>query len=249
MPEKLRKIKCKVSYDGGAYGGFQLQENVMTIQQKLEEALYSIEKEPTRIYGSGRTDSGVHAKGQVFHFHTRVEIPEDRWPLALNKNLPEDIVVLDAAYVPDDFHARFDVKEKTYRYCLWNHRLPHVFQRRYSWHIPYTLDIEAMRKAAIYLIGEHDFTSFCSLKAVVENKIRHVYEISIEEEESGEIWLTFRGKGFLYNMVRIMVGTLVQVGSGKYSFFTVKDILEAKDRNRAGVTAPAQGLFLWNVEY
>jgi len=249
MAKTLHKIKCKVSYDGGAYGGFQLQENVVTIQQMLEEALLSIVKEPTRIYGSGRTDAGVHAKEQVFHFHTTIQIPEDRWPLAFNKKLPEDIVVLEAAYVPDHFHARFDVVEKTYRYCLWNHRLPNIFKRRYSWHVPYSLDIGAMRQAASFLIGEHDFTSFCSSKAVVEDKVRHVYEISIEEEESGEIWLTFRGKGFLYNMVRIMVGTLVQVGSGKYSCEAVKDILDAKDRHQAGVTAPAQGLFLWNVKY
>ena len=221
----------------------------MTIQQKLEEALSSIVKEPTRVFASGRTDAGVHSKGQVFHFSTSIEIPEDRWPFAFNNKLPKDIVVLDAVRVPDDFHARFDAAEKTYRYCLWNHRISNAFLRRYAWHIPYSLDIDVMRKGASFLIGEHDFTSFCSNKAVVVNRTRHVYEISIEEEGSGEIWLTFRGKGFLYNMVRIMVGTLVQVGSGKYPYEAVQQILKARDRNRAGVTAPAHGLFLWNVKY
>lgn len=247
--EELRKVKCIVSYDGGNYGGYQLQANRVTVQEVLEEALAKVVKQPVRIYASGRTDAGVHAKGQVFHFQTSVRIPEERWPLAINALLPEDISVLEASYVPSSFHARFDVVEKTYRYCLWNRKIPDVFLRRYSWHIPYVINLEAMREASRFLIGEHDFTSFCSIRAVVEDKVREVYSIDIEEREAGEVWLTFRGKGFLYNMVRIMVGTLVNVGSGKTPPDRVKEILEGKDRDLAGKTAPAQGLFLWEVKY
>ncbi|RKD22672.1 tRNA pseudouridine(38-40) synthase TruA [Ammoniphilus oxalaticus] len=246
---QLSRIKCKVSYDGGNYGGFQLQDNVMSIQQRIEEALQGIVKVPTRIYASGRTDAGVHARGQVFHFDTSLRIPEERWPLALNAQLPDDIVILEATHVPSQFHARFDAIEKTYRYCLWNRRLPDVFTRKYAWHIPYSLDIGLMREATRSLIGEQDFTSFCAARAVVKNKIRHVYEIEIHEESPGQIWLTFRGNGFLYNMVRIMVGTLIQVGSGKVAVERVQEILEAKDRRLAGMTAPPEGLFLWNVKY
>lgn len=246
---ELRKVKCIVSYDGGNYGGYQLQANCVTVQEVLEEALSKITKQSVRIYASGRTDSGVHAKGQVFHFRTTVNMPEDRWPMAFNTLLPPDISVLKAEYVPDTFHSRFDVVEKTYRYCLFNRRIPDVFLRRYSWHVPYGLDLEKMREGARYLVGVHDFTSFCSIRAEVEDKVREVYEISIEETEDHVVWLTFRGKGFLYNMVRIMVGTLVNVGSGKTSPEQVKAILEAKNRDRAGRTAPAEGLFLWEVKY
>lgn len=249
---ELRKIKCTVSYDGGNYGGYQVQANRITVQEVLEEALEKVVKDKVRIHASGRTDAGVHAQGQVFHFQTNVPIPEERWPLAVNQLLPDDIVVLDASYVDNSFHARFDVKEKIYRYCIWNKRIPDVFSRRYAWHIPVRLDIEAMREGATHLIGEHDFTSFCSIRTVVEDKIRHIYDISIWEEEefgSGKIWISFRGNGFLYNMVRIMVGTLADVGSGKRSPSDLPAILAGCDRNLAGKTAPAHGLFLWEVRY
>lgn len=249
MMENLYKIKCTVSYDGGNYGGYQLQDNRETIQQMLEEALEKIVKKHTRIYASGRTDAGVHARGQVFHFRTEISIPEDRWAMAFNALLPEDIRVLSAEKVPDSFHSRFSAKEKVYRYCIWNRRVADVFSRRYSWHIPYALNLEAMREGAVYLIGEHDFTSFCSIRSTVEDKTRNIYEIVIDKEESGMIWLTFRGNGFLYNMVRIIVGTLVNVGAGKRTPASVKDILTGKNRDLAGKTAPAHGLFLWEVKY
>lgn len=248
MMENLYKIKCTVSYDGGNYGGYQLQDNRETIQQMLEEALEKIVKKHTRIYASGRTDAGVHAKGQVFHFRTEIPIPQEKWPMAFNALLPEDIRILSAEFVPDSFHSRFSAKEKVYRYCIWNQRVADVFSRNYSWHIPYVLNLEAMREGASHLIGEHDFTSFCSIRSTVEDKIRHIYEIAIEED-SGMIWLTFRGKGFLYNMVRIIVGTLVLVGAGKRTPESVKVILAGKNRDLAGKTAPAQGLFLWEVKY
>lgn len=249
MMEGLYNIKCTVSYDGGNYGGYQLQDNAETIQQRLENALEKIVKKHTRTYASGRTDAGVHARGQVFHFLTETPIPEDKWAFAFNALLPDDIVVLTAQYVPHSFHSRFSAVEKVYRYCLWNRRVDDVFSRHYSWHIPYALDLDAMREAASYLIGEHDFTSFCSIRSAAGNKIRNIYEITIDEEEPGKIWLTFRGNGFLYNMVRIIVGTLVNVGAKKRIPRSIRDILAEKNRDLAGKTAPAKGLFLWEVKY
>jgi tRNA pseudouridine38-40 synthase len=244
-----RKVKCTVSYDGSNYAGYQTQSNATTIQQLIEEAIERITKEKTTIYASGRTDSGVHAKGQVFHFQTACSIPVPKWPFAINRMLPPDIVVQDAVEVPDSFHSRFDVVEKTYRYCIINRRFSDVFARNYSWHVPQALELQKMRQAAEYLIGEHDFTSFCSFKTVVEDKVRKVYEISFDMEEEGKLWITFRGKGFLYNMVRIMVGTLVKVGIGDWPVEAVPRILAARNRKEAGPTAPPQGLFLWHVKY
>jgi len=249
MAKIYRKIKCKVSYDGTDYAGYQVQSNALTVQQLIEEAIEQIAKERTTIYASGRTDAGVHARGQVFHFRTACSIPVHKWPYAFATKLPNDIVVWEAEEVSDDFHARFDVLEKTYRYCLMNRPFPDVFHRRYSWHVPHPLSIEAMRIAASYLIGEHDFTSFCSIKTDVEDKVREVYDISLEQHDEGKLWLSFRGNGFLYNMVRIMTGTLVKVGTGEWEPDRVRDILHACDRTAAGPTAPPQGLTLWEVKY
>jgi tRNA pseudouridine38-40 synthase len=245
----IRKVKCTLSYDGSKYGGYQIQANSLTVQELVQAALQKVAKERIIIHASGRTDAGVHARGQVFHFQTSCQISAERWPFALNSLLPFDIAVLDAEVVPDTFHSRFDVAEKTYRYCLMNRKIRDVFYRDYAWHIPVLLNLEAMKEAAAYLIGEHDFTSFCSTRSVVEDKVRHVYEIDLEEEQEGKIWITVRGNGFLYNMVRIIVGTLVHVGLGKRDPDEINAILEAKDRKQAGVTAPAHGLFLWEVKY
>lgn len=246
---ELRKVKCTLSYDGGNYGGYQIQKNSKTVQELLEAAVKEVAGEEITTYASGRTDAGVHAKGQVFHFETVSEISPERWPFALNRLLPKDIVVLSAEFVSEDFHARFDVVEKVYKYCLWNKRIPNLFIRDYCWHVPAPLNLEAMQVAASYLVGEHDFTSFCSFKTKVANRVRHLYEISLEVDAEERIWLTFRGKGFLYNMVRIIVGTLVDVGRGKRTPESVKTILASQDRFLAGKTAPAKGLFLWEVKY
>ena len=245
----IRKVKCTLSYDGSKYGGFQVQANSVTVQELIQAALEKVAKERIIIHASGRTDAGVHARGQVFHFQTSCQVPLERWSFALNSLLPDDIAILAAEEVPGTFHSRFDVVEKTYRYCLMNRKVHDVFYRNYAWHIPVLLNVDAMKQAAVYLIGEHDFTSFCSTRSIVENKVRHVYEILIEEESEGKIWISIRGNGFLYNMVRIIVGTLVQVGLGKRNSNGIIAILEAKDRKQAGETAPAHGLFLWEVKY
>jgi tRNA pseudouridine38-40 synthase len=246
---ELCKVKCILSYDGGSYGGYQVQKNTVTIQELLEAAVKEVTGESITTYASGRTDAGVHAKGQVFHFETVSQISPERWPFALNRLLPQDIVILSAEIVPADFHARFDVVEKIYKYCIWNQRIPNLFFRNYCWHIPARLDLQAMQEAAAYLVGEHDFTSFCSFKTAAPNRVRHVYEISLEVDAEERIWFTFRGKGFLYNMVRIIVGTLVDVGRGKKTAESVKTILASQNRLLAGKTAPAKGLFLWEVKY
>jgi tRNA pseudouridine38-40 synthase len=175
----------------------------------------------------------------------------------MNTFLPDDIVVLNAEDVPMDFHARYDVVEKTYRYRVLNQPIPDPFLREWSQHVKAQLDIEKMRAAAAYLVGTHDFTSFCSVRTKVEDKVRTVYEIRIDEYERDhalpnqgkDIWFTFRGSGFLYNMVRIMVGTLVEVGKGKWQVEDVKKMLDARNRDIAGITAPPHGLYLWKVEY
>ncbi|HJV47064.1 MAG TPA: tRNA pseudouridine(38-40) synthase TruA [Bacillota bacterium] len=244
-----RKVKCIVSYDGSNYAGYQIQTNGATVQQMLEEAIERITKEKTTVYASGRTDAGVHAKGQVFHFCTSSSIPVEKWPFAFASQLPHDISVQSAEEVHDSFHARYDVVEKTYRYCVMNRRFPDVFFRRYAWHIPRPLNVEAMITASRFLVGVHDFTSFCSVRSEKEVKVREIYEITFDRDEEGMLWISFRGNGFLYNMVRIMVGTLVKIGLSEKPADSIAQILEAKDRKKAGPTAPPQGLFLWEVGY
>ncbi|ERI06754.1 tRNA pseudouridine synthase A [Aneurinibacillus aneurinilyticus ATCC 12856] len=252
-----RKIKLTFGYQGTAYYGLQRQTNGPSIQLEIEKVLARVLQHDTVIVASGRTDSGVHAREQVAHFRTTSRIPAERLIPAMNTLLPDDIVVLNAEDVPMDFHARYHVVEKTYRYRLLNQPIPDPFLREWSQHIKAPLDLEKMRAAANYLIGTHDFTSFCSVRTKVEDKVRTIYEILIEEYERDaalphqgkDIWLTFRGNGFLYNMVRIIVGTLVEVGKGKWQVDDVKAMLEAKNRDVAGITAPPHGLYLWKVEY
>lgn len=243
-----RKIKLTISYDGTGYGGFQIQPNAPTIQQHLEEAISNVAQEQIKIIGSGRTDAGVHARGQVIHFESGCSIPPERWPLALNRLLPADIVVVSAEEVPDSFHARFDVKAKTYQYLIYNAPIKDVFLRQYSWHVPQPLDDDLMDEASRYLSGRHDFTSFCSPKTEITDRVREISRADVSR--SGQlIRLTFRGNGFLYNMVRIITGTLVEIGLKKRSPEEIKEILAARDREHAGPTAPPQGLCLWEVSY
>lgn len=244
----MRKMRLTVSYDGTNYHGFQVQPTGPTIQGELEKALSKVTGKQIRVIGSGRTDAGVHARGQVIHFETDSTIPPDRWPAALNVLLPDDIVVTEGKEVPPDFHARYDVAAKTYRFLIDNHRVKNVFLRNQAWFVPQPLDIERMAAAAGRLIGEHDFTSFSSAKTGVENRVRRIYHIDIDKE-GRLIWFTFRGNGFLYNMVRIITGTLVEIGKGKREPGEMAEILAARDRTKAGKTAPPQGLYLWSVEY
>lgn len=244
----MKRLKCIVAYDGTDYSGFQVQPDEMTIQGEIETAIQRVTGETIQIVGSGRTDAGVHAQGQVFHFDTASSIPPEKWRFVLNNQLPDAIVIRSVAAAEPDFHARFDAKVKEYRYCIDNAHVPDLFRHRYADHIRYPLDLAAMQQASNFLIGEHDFTSFCSAKAFVENKVRTLYDVRVERE-GNFIWVICRGNGFLYNMVRIIAGTLVQVGQGKRSPEDIKAILQARDRERAGKTAPAKGLTMWQVGY
>ncbi|MFD2369424.1 tRNA pseudouridine(38-40) synthase TruA [Brevibacillus sp. GCM10020057] len=244
----MRRLKCVVAYDGTDFSGFQVQPDQVTVQGEIEAALQRVTGEQIQISGSGRTDAGVHARGQVIHFDTASSIPLEKWGFVLNNQLPGSIVVRSVEEVPDTFHARFDVQVKEYRYCIDNNPVADVFRHRYADHIRFPLDVAAMQQAARHLVGEHDFTSFCSAKTFVEDKVRTIYSLSVERL-GNEVWVICRGNGFLYNMVRIIVGTLVEVGQGKRHPDELRDILAACDRERAGKTAPAKGLTMWEVIY
>ncbi|MGP4109096.1 tRNA pseudouridine(38-40) synthase TruA [Virgibacillus sp. L01] len=246
----MEKIKCVISYDGTNFSGFQIQPRTRTIQGELEKALTKIHKgEHIRVHASGRTDTGVHAKGQTIHFQTPYTLPIDNWKQALNTLLPVDLNVYQVEVVPDSFHARYDVAEKEYRYYVWNEREKDVFKQNYLYQFPYSLDIQAMREACRYFEGTHDFTTFSSAKATIKgSKIRHMYEVTCNKEGS-QIEFIFRGSGFLYNMVRIIIGALLDIGQGRREPSDIIDLLEKKDRRLLGETVPAQGLYLWQVKY
>lgn len=201
-----------------------------------------------KIFASGRTDASVHAKGQVFHFDSPLDIAISRWDWAIQSQLPRDISIINVVEVAQEFHARYDVVSKEYRYYIQTDRVIDVFRRNYSFHYPFPLNVEKMKVAAKYLEGTHDFTSFCSTKTAHTNKVRTIYLIEINERNK-ELEVRFVGNGFLYNMVRIIIGTLLDVGRGKRDHEDILPILESKNRQRAGKTAPGHGLFLWEVNY
>ncbi|WP_078429447.1 tRNA pseudouridine(38-40) synthase TruA [Alkalihalobacterium alkalinitrilicum] len=245
----MRRFKCVISYDGTDFSGYQVQPQRRTVQGELEKALKTIHKNQTvQVFASGRTDASVHAVGQVIHFDTPLHIPTEKWGQALAANLPDDITIRNVQGVNPDFHARFHAVRKEYRYRVLNHKLSDVFRRRYTYHVPYEINIDVMKEATNFLIGTHDFTSFCSTGSPVEDKIRTIYQLEILIEED-EIIFSIQGNGFLYNMVRIIVGTLLEVGTGKRDVKDIKDIILAKDRAMAGKTAPGHGLYLWEVDY
>ena len=246
----MRNIKLTIEYDGTNYCGFQVQENtgLRTIQGVLEEKLALLSREPIRIAGAGRTDSGVHARGQVVHFFSQWKIPREKITVAVNSVLPKDIVVKSAEDVPEEFHARFSTKGKKYLYRIYNDRVPSAFEDKYAWFIPYRLDFEKMREGASYLVGEHDFSSFKSSGSVIKNNIRTIWSLELSRQ-GPVIEIEVMGNGFLYNMVRIITGTLIEVGRGRRKPLEIKEILNAKDRNKAGPTALPKGLFLTEVFY
>ncbi|BCJ87309.1 tRNA pseudouridine(38-40) synthase TruA [Effusibacillus dendaii] len=244
----MRNIRLIISYDGTNFHGFQTQPKLRTVQGQLQEAIEQLTGEYVQVIGSGRTDAGVHAEGQVANFHTSSKIPVDKWPHALNAVLPDDLVVRAAREVSPTFHARFDAKGKIYRYQIDRSVFPDVFVRRYAWHVSYPLDVGKMAQAASHMVGCHDFTSFCNAATPLEDRRRHVTDIRISE--AGHLLhVTVSGKGFLWNMVRIMAGTLVDVGKGRIMPDEIPTIIHAQDRTYAGVTAPAHGLTLVQVEY
>ncbi len=242
------RVKLIVAYDGTNYHGWQIQDNGITIEEILNRELSRLLDEDIHIIGASRTDSGVHALGNVAVFDTETRIPAEKISFALNQRLPADIVIQASSRVPDDFHPRFCDTIKTYQYRIWNSRFPNPLVRLYSKFVYYKLDMEKMQQAANYLIGEHDFKSFCSARTQVESTVRHVTDIRFTREGS-MIIMEIKGYGFLYNMVRIIMGTLLKCGMGMYPPEQVKEILEAKDRGKAGPKAEACGLTLVSIEY
>jgi len=245
----MQRYKCTVSYDGTSFSGYQVQPNKRTVQSELEKALAKLHKgAPVSVTASGRTDAGVHAKGQVVHFDSPLLIPDEKWGKALQAYLPEDIVVLKVEKATSSFHARFDAAGKEYRYLIRLSAIKDPFTRHFYYQYSFALDLERMRQAASYLMGTHDYTSFCSAKTEVEDHVRTIQTIDMEVD--GEtLMFRFIGNGFLYNMVRILVGTLLDVGRGMIDPEEIPRILAQKDRSYAGKTAPAHGLYLWEVFY
>jgi tRNA pseudouridine38-40 synthase len=253
----VRNLRCIISYDGSQYAGFQSQPKKNTIQNKLEQAIYQLTKENIKVISSGRTDSGVHARGQVINFHTSSTIPLEKWCIALNVNLPDDIVVLYTEEVPMKFNSRKLAKLKTYEYKIRVSKVPDVFQSRFELFHPTPLNVDAIEKALSFIEGEHDFTSFCSMRTEKLHKVRTIHKAWIElipeinnyGYRNILVKIYFKGNGFLYHMIRIIVGTLIQIGEGKREITDMKSILEAKERKFAGPTADAHALSLWSVEY
>lgn len=244
----MKRVRLTVAYDGTDYCGWQMQPNGITIEEVLNKALSEMTGESIRVIGASRTDSGVHARGNIAVFDTESPIPATRMTYALGRRLPEDIVIVKSEEVPLDWHPRYQDCTKTYEYHIWNAEVPNPIKRHITYHVSYCLDVDKMRKAAQYLVGEHDFVSFCSIHKNVKTTVRTIYELTIEKKEE-ELVIRIRGNGFLYNMVRIIVGTLLRVGRGFYTPEQVKEILEAKNREEAGVTAPPQGLMLMSIQY
>ena len=244
----MKRVMLTVAYDGTAYHGWQVQPNGVTIEGELNRVLKELTGEEIQVIGASRTDAGVHGLCNIAVFDTESNIPGEKFSYALNQRLPEDIKVVDSCEVAEDFHPRHVSSKKTYEYKIYNAKFPDPTKRLYS-HFTYTpLNVEKMQEAATYLIGEHDFKSFCAPAAVVETTVRTLYKAEVIQDEE-YIRIRVQGNGFLYNMVRIIVGTLMEVGSGKRQPEDIKTILEAKDRNAAGPTAPARGLMLINYEF
>ncbi|MEH7500923.1 tRNA pseudouridine(38-40) synthase TruA [Neobacillus drentensis] len=245
----MPRYKCIISYDGSGFSGYQVQPNKRTVQSVLEAVLAKMHKgDLVKVVGSGRTDAGVHAKGQVIHFDSPLLIPANKWEKALNSLLPEDITVLSAVSVDESFHARFDAKGKEYRYVLHLSQKRDPFQRKFAYQYPYGLNVDSMEQASKFFLGTHDFTSFCAAKTEVEDKVRTIESINFTLKDE-LLTIRFVGNGFLYNMVRILVGTLLEVGSGERSPEDIPIILAHKDRRLSGKTAPGHGLYLWEVFY
>lgn len=243
-----RNLLLKIQYDGTNYHGYQIQPEAITVQKVIEDSLSSITKEQVKINGCSRTDAGVHAVEYACSFNTSFPIPAERLPIVLNGRLPKDIKALSCEEMPQEFHARFDTKAKTYRYVINTQSDPDVFGRNYEWQLKKELDIDKMKQAAECFIGEKDFSSFMTSGTEVATAVRTVYSLEVVDK-SPKVEIYIRANGYLYNMVRIITGTLVNVGLGKYDSEYVNEIFKAKNRNLAGPTAPAQGLALFKVEY
>lgn len=243
----MRNIKLTIQYNGKNYCGWQKQNNSLGVQGTIEQAIKEITSEDIKITGSGRTDAGVHALGQVANFNTESSIPIEKIPSALNSKLPKDISIINAEEMPLDFHSRYCAKGKTYRYMIYNNSYRTPIYNNISYFVKYDLDLEKMQKEAKSLIGTYDFKGFMSSGSSVKDTVRTIYDIQIIKQED-LIVIEVQGNGFLYNMVRIIVGTLVDIGRGRINS-DMSSIIESKSRSMAGHTAPAQGLFLKKVDY
>lgn len=244
---ELRRIMIKVAYDGKAYHGWQAQDGMITVESKLNEALCELLKEEIVVSGASRTDAGVHARGNLAVFDTHARIPAEKVAAAMNTKLPEDIAVLESSEVSPDFHPRHCHSIKTYEYRILNTQIRDPIKNRYAHWTYVPMDAERMKEAAAYLVGEHDFTSFCSVHAQTDTRVRTIYSLDVSRS-GDEISIVVKGNGFLYNMVRIIAGTLMEVGRGHIEPAEVGKILEARDRHLAGPTAPPNGLCLMGIE-
>lgn len=245
----MRNIKLLVEYDGTGYSGFQIQRRgEASIQLRIEEALEIVTGQRPRITAAGRTDAGVHALGQVVNFVTESSIPVERFPYAMNVHLPPDIVVWKAEEAPPEFHARKSAQSKLYRYTVYNQDFPSPFWRRFSYHWRHRLNEEAMAVAAGHLIGRHDFSAFRSLGSSAKTSVREIRAATVVRDGHLVIF-SVEADGFLYNMVRILAGTLLEVGCGKMSPNDLPDVIISRDRRRAGRTLPPEGLCLITVRY
>ncbi len=244
----MKNIILRLMFDGTAYHGFQRQKNGVTIQEKIEDAIFAITGERTPLIGCSRTDAGVHAENYTAMFATASEIPMEQLPKALNSALPEDIRIMRSKEAPEGFHPIFSAIEKTYQYTIVNSRYSDVFLRNYAWFYPIPLEVSRMQEAAEHFLGEHDFAAFMAAGGTAKTSVRHIKALNITKED-GKIQLKITANGFLYNMVRIITGTLVYVGNGKLAPEEIPTLILAKDRRRAGMTAPPEGLRLLHTVY
>ena len=244
----MKNIKLIISYRGTHYSGWQVQTNGITIQETIEKAIKQLTGERINLIGSGRTDAGVHAIAQCANFLTESTIPPDAFYKAINTKLPDDIRILESQWCDQSFHSRYDAKGKSYIYKICEDQVVSPFTTDLAFHVADSLDWKAMKEAAAHFIGEHDFRSFMASGSSVKSTVRTIEEISFEKNDSLRE-ITFKGNGFLYNMVRIMVGTLYEVGRHRIAALDIQKIILSKDRSLAGITAPAYGLYLKEVYY
>lgn len=244
----MKNIKLELQYDGTSYHGWQRQINALSVQQIIEDTLSKITGECISVVGCGRTDAGVHANSYIANFKSGTKIPSEKLHYALNSRLPRDIRCIRAENVDDDFHSKYCAKKKKYSYYILNSNIPNVFKSKYTWQYKHPLNVENMQKAAKAFVGTHDFVGFASAGLTVKTTVRTIYSLNVYEE-GDIITIDVVGNGFLYNMVRIIAGTLVFIGGGKINVNDIKNIIDSCDRNRAGITAPPQGLFLTEVYY
>jgi tRNA pseudouridine38-40 synthase len=247
--QEKRNFKLILEYDGSQYHGWQRQLGVLTIQEVIESALEIMLNNSIGVRASGRTDAGVHAKGQVVNFYARTTLKPQEIQRGLNSLLPPDIVALHAEEAPDSFHSRFSATSKVYEYCILNRQIPSALERKFVWHIRQQMDVSIMRECLPKVVGDHDFSAFMAAGSTVKSAMRSVFRAELERPDEHHLKFIFEANGFLRHMVRNLVGTLVEVGKNKRTPENFQSVLENRDRRQAGMTAPAHGLYLMKVHY